>query len=35
MTKKTVKVKHNHLSVPVMHHLQKTPSTEKAYKDTL
>src|SRR6266702_1592421 len=29
----TVEVKHNHLSVPVMHHLQTTPLIERAHKD--
>ena len=34
-TEKTVKGKHNHLSVPIMHYLQTTLSTERIYKDTL
>jgi len=34
-TEETVEVKRNHLSVPAMHHLQTTPSTERARKDTL
>jgi hypothetical protein len=32
---KTVEVKHNHLSILVMHHLQTTLLTERAHKDTL
>ncbi len=32
---KTVEMKHNHLFMPAMHHLQTIPSTERAYKDTL
>jgi hypothetical protein len=35
MTEKTVKVKHNHLSILAMHYLQTTPLTERAYKDIL
>jgi len=31
----TVEVKHNYLSVPAMHYLRTTPSTERARKDTL
>jgi hypothetical protein len=34
-TEKTVEVKHNHLSILVMHYLQTTPSTERAHKDIL
>ena len=32
---KMVEIKRNYLSILVMHHLQTTPSTERAYKDTL
>jgi hypothetical protein len=35
ITEETVEVKCNHLSVLVMHYLQTTLSTERAYKDTL
>jgi hypothetical protein len=31
----TVEVKHNHLSVLVMHYLWTTPLIERAYKDIL
>jgi len=31
----TVEVKRNYLSVPAMHYLWTTPSTERAYKDIL
>jgi RNase adaptor protein for sRNA GlmZ degradation len=34
-TEKMVEVKHNYLSVLVMHYLQTTLSTERARKDTL
>jgi len=34
-TTETVEVKRNYLSVLVIHHLQTTPLTERAYKDTL
>jgi hypothetical protein len=32
---KTVEVKHNHLSILAMHHLQITLLTERAHKDIL
>jgi hypothetical protein len=32
---KIVEVKHNHLSILIMHHLQTTLLTERAYKNTL
>ena len=34
-TEEIVKVKYNHLSMPAMHYLQTTLSTERAYKDIL
>ena len=35
ITEEIVKIKCNHLSVPVMHHLWTTPLTERACKDIL
>ena len=35
MTEKTVDIKYNYLSMPVMHYLQTIPLTERAYKDIL
>ena len=34
-TEEIVKVKYNHLSIPVMYYLWTTPSTERACKDIL